>query len=58
VIYGVFRYLYLVHQREQGGSPTEILITDRPLLLTVALWALAIVAIVYMAPGTPMPIGK
>lgn len=58
VIYGVFRYLYLVHQREQGGSPSEILITDRPLLLTVALWALAIVAIVYMAPGAPMPIGK
>lgn len=58
VIYGVFRYLYLVHRKEQGGSPTEILITDRPLLLTVALWALTIVAIVYAAPGVPMPIGK
>ena len=58
VIYGVFRYLYLVHQREQGGSPTDVLITDRPLLLTVALWALTIVAIVYSAPGAPMPIGK
>lgn len=58
VIYGVFRYLYLVHQKEQGGSPTDILITDRPLLLTVALWAVTIVAIVYAAPGAPMPIGK
>jgi len=58
VIYGVFRYLYLVHQREQGGSPTDILITDRPLLLTVALWAITIVAIVYSAPGAPMPVGK
>jgi 4-hydroxybenzoate polyprenyltransferase len=58
VIYGVFRYLYLVHQKEQGGSPTEILVTDRPLLLTVALWALTIVTIVYLAPGSPMPIGK
>lgn len=56
VIYGVFRYLYLVHQKEQGGSPTEILTSDRPLLLTVALWVLAIVAIVYTAPGEPMPI--
>jgi 4-hydroxybenzoate polyprenyltransferase len=58
VIYGVFRYLYLVHQKEQGGSPTEILVTDRPLLLTVALWAVTIVAIVYAAPGAPMPIAK
>ena len=58
VIYGVFRYLYLVHQKEQGGSPTEILVTDRPLLLTVALWALVIVAIVYAAPGAPMPIQR
>jgi len=58
VIYGVFRYLYLVHQKEQGGSPTEILVTDRPLLLTVALWALVIVAIVYAAPGAPMPIRR
>lgn len=37
VLYGVFRYLYLVHQR-QGGSPTEALLTDRALLLDVILW--------------------
>jgi 4-hydroxybenzoate polyprenyltransferase len=58
VLYGIFRYLYLVHQREEGGSPTDILLTDRPLLLNVFLWALAIVLIVYMAPGTPMPLGR
>lgn len=58
VIYGVFRYLYLVHQKEQGGSPTEILVTDRPLLVTVALWALAVVLIVYGAPGPPVPIAR
>jgi 4-hydroxybenzoate polyprenyltransferase len=57
VIYGVFRYLYLVHQKDQGGSPAEILIADRPLLISVALWALAVVAIVYGAPGPPVPIG-
>jgi 4-hydroxybenzoate polyprenyltransferase len=55
VIYGIFRYLYLVHQKELGGSPTEVLITDRPLLLNVALWALAVVLIVYTAPGAPTP---
>ena len=43
VLYGIFRYLYLVHQKEQGGTPTDILVTDRPLLLNVVLWALAIV---------------
>ena len=32
VLYGIFRYLYLVHQKEKGGSPTDILVTDRPLL--------------------------
>ncbi|MGE0455523.1 MAG: decaprenyl-phosphate phosphoribosyltransferase [Vicinamibacteria bacterium] len=56
VIYGIFRYLYLVHQKEQGGSPADLLVADRPLLVVVALWALAIVAIVYTAPGAPMPI--
>ncbi len=58
VLYGIFRYLYLVHQKEQGGSPTDVLLTDRPLLLAVALWALAIVAIVYTAQGTPAPLGS
>jgi 4-hydroxybenzoate polyprenyltransferase len=56
VLYGIFRYLYLVHQKEQGGSPTDILITDRPLLLNVFLWAAAIVLIVYTASGDPMPL--
>src|SRR3990172_3614195 len=41
VLYGIFRYLYLVHRREQGGSPTDVLLTDRPLLVAVALWAAA-----------------
>lgn len=58
VLYGIFRYLYLVHQKEKGGSPTDILLTDRPLLLVVGLWALAIVAILYTAAGTPGPISR
>jgi 4-hydroxybenzoate polyprenyltransferase len=57
VLYGIFRYLYLVHRREQGGSPTEILVTDRPLLMDVALWALAVVLVVYTAKGSPVPLG-
>jgi 4-hydroxybenzoate polyprenyltransferase len=58
VLYGIFRYLYLVHRKEQGGSPTDILLTDRPLLAAVFLWAAAIVVIVYTAPGVPMPLGR
>jgi 4-hydroxybenzoate polyprenyltransferase len=57
VIYGIFRYLYLVHAMEQGGSPSEVLLADRPLLVAVALWALVVVAIVYTAPGIPVPRG-
>jgi 4-hydroxybenzoate polyprenyltransferase len=46
-IYGIFRYLYLVHRREGGGSPAELLLTDRPLLTCVALWALSVAFIIY-----------
>jgi 4-hydroxybenzoate polyprenyltransferase len=46
-LYGLFRYLYLVHRREGGGSPADTLLNDRPLLLCVALWAAAVVLIIY-----------
>jgi 4-hydroxybenzoate polyprenyltransferase len=56
LLYGIFRYLYLVHQKEGGGSPSEMLLNDRPLLACVALWALAVALIIYgprtlMGPG-------
>jgi len=46
-LYGIFRYLYLVHRREGGGSPAELLITDRPLLVCVALWGVSVVLLIY-----------
>lgn len=46
-IYGIFRYLYLVHRRHGGGSPSDLLLRDRPLLGCVALWGLAVVLIIY-----------
>jgi 4-hydroxybenzoate polyprenyltransferase len=49
-LYGIFRYLYLVHQRDGGGNPSEALVTDRPLLVCVALWAAAVIVILY-GPG-------
>ncbi len=50
-LYGIFRYLYLVHRREGGGSPSQMLLTDRPLLVCVALWAVAVVVILYRPFG-------
>ncbi|HEX7088154.1 MAG TPA: decaprenyl-phosphate phosphoribosyltransferase [Vicinamibacterales bacterium] len=50
-LYGIFRYLYLVHHREGGGSPAELLLNDRPLLACVALWGLAVVVIIYRPFG-------
>jgi 4-hydroxybenzoate polyprenyltransferase len=46
-LYGIFRYLYLVHQKEGGGSPSEMLLNDKPLLACVALWAAAVAFIIY-----------
>jgi hypothetical protein len=46
-LYGIFRYLYLVHLKEGGGSPSDMLLSDRPLLLCVALWALTVAFIIY-----------
>lgn len=51
VIYGLFRYLYLIHVRGEGGAPDELLLRDLPLLLSVALWGLAAVAILYLGPS-------
>ena len=47
VLYGIFRYLYLIHKEERGGSPTEVLISDRPILITVILWLATVVAVLY-----------
>ncbi len=47
VVYGIFRYLYLVHRHDKGGSPAETLLTDRPLIVTIFLWILASALIIY-----------
>lgn len=47
VIYGVFRYLYLIQIKHSGGAPEDILFTDRPLQLDILLWGLAVVVLLY-----------
>jgi 4-hydroxybenzoate polyprenyltransferase len=46
-VYGIFRYLYLIHRQDGGGSPADTLLLDRPLLACVVLWGLFAVSIIY-----------
>ena len=48
VLFGIFRYLFLVHREHQGGDPARLLFTDRVLLVVVLLWAALVVLIIYL----------
>ena len=47
VLYGIFRYLYLLYRRDLGGNPSDLLVNDRALLVDALLWMLATLAIIY-----------
>jgi 4-hydroxybenzoate polyprenyltransferase len=47
VLYGIFRYLYLLYRRELGGNPSDLLLNDRALLVNTVLWMLALLVIIY-----------
>lgn len=49
VIYGIFRYLSLMQIDKKGGEPEELLISDRPLQVTVFLWGLTVLLIFYLS---------
>ncbi len=49
VLYGIFRYLYLIHQKSEGGSPEALIIKDKPLLIDIFLWIAAAVIILYLS---------
>ena len=48
VLYGLFRYLYLIHVENKGGTPEEIFLSDLPLIIDLGLWGLAVIAILYL----------
>lgn len=48
VLYGIFRYLYLVQVEHSGGAPEEVMLTDRPMQVTLVLWGLAVLIIFYI----------
>lgn len=49
VVYGIFRYLYLIHMRNQGDNPSEIVLTDRPLKLNLLLWIISVELIIHLS---------
>jgi len=48
VLYGIYRYLYLVYRREMGGAPEQALLTDAPLAVDVLLWMASVVVAIYV----------
>lgn len=54
VLYGIFRYLYLIHVRHEGGAPEEILLRDRPLQITLALYGLTVFVALYACDIFPL----
>jgi 4-hydroxybenzoate polyprenyltransferase len=48
VLYGIFRYLYLIHVKNEGGTPEELLFKDKPLLADIALWGLTALFVLYI----------
>ena len=48
VIYGVFRYMLLVH-RDGGGNPDTLLLQDRPLQVTLLLWLAVVMSVIYLS---------
>jgi 4-hydroxybenzoate polyprenyltransferase len=49
VVYGIFRYLYLIYQQDKGGSPEQVLLEDKPILVTVLLFGVVSIVIVYLS---------
>lgn len=53
VLYGIFRYIYLIDQRGEGAAPDETLLRDRPILLTGVLFGVTAIAVLLIVPHTP-----
>jgi 4-hydroxybenzoate polyprenyltransferase len=49
ILYGIFRYLWLISVKSAGGAPEELIFTDRPLQITVLLWGISVVLIFYLS---------
>ena len=50
VLYGLMRYMYLIHIKGEGAAPEEVLLTDRPIQITVLMWFTTVVFVLYILP--------
>jgi 4-hydroxybenzoate polyprenyltransferase len=48
VLYGIYRYLYLVYRKEAGGAPEKVFVTDLPMIVDILLWVAAVVVVLYV----------
>jgi len=49
VVYGVMRYMQLIYEKNEGESPERILLSDKPLIVTVVLWGVMVLGLLYVA---------
>jgi len=54
VLFGIFRYLHLIHHKTGGGDPSRTLVTDLPLIVTVGLWGVTCIALIYLSSVGPV----
>jgi 4-hydroxybenzoate polyprenyltransferase len=47
VLYGILRYLYLLYHRDLGGNPSDLILSDKPMLANAVLWILTVLALIY-----------
>ncbi len=47
VIYGVMRYLYIIYEKREGESPERVMLSDKPILITIILWSISVLTIIY-----------
>ena len=50
LVFGIFRYLYLIQVKQEGGAPEELLLTDHPLQVIVVLWMISVLIVFYTQP--------
>ncbi len=51
VLYGLFRYMYLIYVKGEGSAPDEVLLTDHPLQLAIVLWGVSFIIVLYVIPS-------
>jgi 4-hydroxybenzoate polyprenyltransferase len=52
VIYGIFRYLYLIHEKSEGGDPARLFVTDRATVVNAAVWVMLVILVIYSPLNT------